>query len=107
MGEKHNYFNLRGGELTEADNGRFNVTKDEKDRHFFKVPSLRNVELTFPYFHDGSTANLADAIKMMAKVQRNKDLTKDEITQIEDFLKSLTGEYKGKLVTKLNDKDVQ
>ncbi|MEY3106199.1 MAG: hypothetical protein RIT35_362, partial [Pseudomonadota bacterium] len=45
--------------------------------------------------------------KMMAKVQRNKDLTKDEITQIEDFLKSLTGEYKGKLVTKLNDKDVQ
>jgi cytochrome c peroxidase len=71
------------------------------------VPSLRNVELTFPYFHDGSTANLADAIKMMAKVQRNKDLTKDEITQIEDFLKSLTGEYKGKLVTKLNDKDVQ
>ncbi len=107
MGVKHNYFNLRGGELTEADNGRFNVTKDEKDRHFFKVPSLRNVELTFPYFHDGSTANLADAIKMMGKVQRNKDLTKDEITKIEDFLKSLTGDYKGKLVTKLNDKDVQ
>ena len=99
MGVKQDYFKLRGGQLTEADNGRFNVTKQEKDRHFFKVPVLRNIELTYPYFHDGSVDNLADTVKIMGKVQVNKNFTDDEIGEIVAFLATLTGEYKGKSLT--------
>ena len=93
MGVKKDYFKLRGGQLTEVDNGRFNVTKLEKDRHFFKVPVLRNVELTSPYFHDGSVAKLDDAVRIMAKVQRNKEFTNDEVNKVVAFLKTLTGKY--------------
>jgi cytochrome c peroxidase len=93
--------------LAEADNGRFNVTKQEKDRYFFKVPTLRNVELTQPYFHDGSIDRLDDAVRIMAKVQQDRKLTTDEINQIVAFLKTLTGEYKGKLITQIKDEDVQ
>lgn len=106
MGVKHDYFMLRGGELTEVDNGRFNVTKQEKDRNFFKVPTLRNVEITQPYFHDGSVASLEEAVRVMAKVQQDKSLTPDEINKIAAFLKTLTGEYKGKLITQLKDEDL-
>jgi cytochrome c peroxidase len=106
MGVKQDYFKLRGGPLAEADNGRFNVTKQEKDRHFFKVPTLRNVELTQPYFHDGSIDRLDDAVRIMAKVQQDRKLTTDEINQIVAFLKTLTGEYKGKLITQIKDEDV-
>jgi len=93
MGVKKDYFKLRGGQLTEVDNGRFNVTKLEKDRHFFKVPVLRNVELTSPYFHDGSVAKLEDAVRIMAKVQRDKEFTNDEVNKVVAFLKTLTGKY--------------
>jgi cytochrome c peroxidase len=106
MGEQQDYFKLRGGPLTEADNGRFNVSKQEQDRHFFKVPVLRNVELTHPYFHDGSVATLAEAVKIMAQVQRGKNFTADEINQLVDFLKTLTGEYKGKLISQLTAEDI-
>jgi len=107
MGVKQDYFKLRGSQLTDADNGRFNVTKDEKDRHFFKVPVLRNVELTFPYFHDGSVGNLSDAVRIMGKVQKNKEFTEEEINNIVAYLKTLTGEYKGKPVTQLTNQDVR
>ena len=107
MGAKQDYFNLRGGPRTDADNGRFNVTKQERDRHFFKVPVLRNVELTFPYFHDGSVANLSDAVRIMGQVQKGKSFTTDEINQITAFLKTLTGEYKDKPLTQLTDEDVK
>ena len=107
MGVKQNYFMLRGGQLTEADQGRFNVTKDEKDRHFFKVPVLRNIEFTAPYFHDGSVSNLADAVKIMAKVQRNKNLTEVETNNLVEFLKTLTGEYNDKPITKLTKDDIK
>ena len=96
MGVKQDYFKLRGGQLTEADNGRFNVTKEEKDRHFFKVPVLRNVEITYPYFHDGSVNNLNDAVRIMGQVQRNKNFNDTEINNIVSFLKTLTGTYSGK-----------
>ena len=96
MGVKQDYFKLRGGQLTEADNGRFNVTKAEKDRHYFKVPVLRNVELTYPYFHDGSVNNLNDAVRIMGQVQRNKNFNEAEIKNIVAFLKTLTGTYQGK-----------
>lgn len=91
MGLVRNYFELRGTPLTEADNGRFNVTHDEADRHRFKVPSLRNVELTAPYFHDGSQAELAGAVRIMGQVQLNRDLTDAQVNDIVAFLRSLTG----------------
>ncbi len=103
MGVKTDYFKMRGGQLTEADNGRFNVSKQEKDRHFFKVPVLRNIEITFPYFHDGSVSNLADAVNIMGKDQQGKNFTSDETDKIVAFLKTLTGEYKGKLITQVNN----
>ena len=74
------------------DLGRYSVTKKEEDKYVFKVPPLRNVAKTAPYFHDGSVWSLKDAIKIMAKVQLGKDLSKEDIEDIYAFLKSLTGE---------------
>ncbi len=71
--------------------GLYNVTKEEMDKFFFKVPSLRNVELTYPYFHDAKAKTLKDAIKIIANVQLGIDLKYDEVVKIEEFLKSLTG----------------
>ncbi len=73
------------------DNGRMDVTKKETDKYVFKVPSLRNIEKTFPYFHDGSVKDLGEAIKIMAKTQSNKELSKEEVDEIIVFLKTLTG----------------
>ena len=85
-----NYFQDRGN-ITKADYGRFNVTHAEADRHVFRVPSLRNVELTAPYFHDGSAETLPKAVKVMARYQLGKTLSDDQISKIVAFLKSLTG----------------
>lgn len=74
------------------DNGRFDATKDPADKHFFKVPSLRNVEKTAPYFHDGSVKTLEEAVKLMATHQLGKDLSNADVASIVTFLKSLTGE---------------
>ncbi len=89
------YFAERGNP-TPVDLGRFNVTKDEQDRHVFKVPSLRNVALTPPYFHDGSAKRLEDAVAVMARYQLGRHLPSDEIALIVKFLRTLTGEYKGR-----------
>ena len=107
MGVKRDYFKQRGGELTEADNGRFNVTKDEKDRHVFKVTVLRNIEMTYPYFHDGSTHNLAEVVEIMGKDQVNKAFTHDETAQLVAFLLTLTGDYQGKSVAHLTTEDLR
>ena len=85
-----NYLTERG-KLTEADLGRFAVTGKEADRFVFRVPSLRNVELTAPYFHDGSAASLEDAVRVMARVQLGRPLADDEVGRIVAFLKTLTG----------------
>ncbi len=90
-----NYFADRGGEEP-ADQGRFNVTGREQDRHRFKVPSLRNVALTAPYFHDGSVRELRQAIRLMGRYQLGLELTDGEIALIEAFLGTLTGTYEGK-----------
>jgi cytochrome c peroxidase len=92
FGLLEDYFPIRGGELTDADLGRFNVTKNEADKHMFKVPLLRNVALTAPYFHDGSVDDLGKAVEIMARVQLRKTLTPDEVKAIVAFLESLTGE---------------
>jgi len=73
------------------DLGRYNVTKNESDKMVFKVPSLRNVAVTGPYFHDGSVDNLQTAIKMMGHYQLGKDLTDSEAKSIENWLESTTG----------------
>lgn len=75
-----------------TDPGRFKVTKSEADRMMFKVPSLRNVEKTGPYFHDGKTGSLPEAIARMAEFQLGKTLSESDVKSIEAFLKSLTGE---------------
>jgi cytochrome c peroxidase len=74
------------------DNGRFDITKNPDDKHVFRVPSLRNIEKTAPYFHDGSIASLDQAVTMMAKYQLGKDLSSADVASIVTFLKSLTGE---------------
>ncbi len=71
--------------------GLYNVTKNELDKFFFKVPGLRNVELTYPYFHDGDVQTLKEAIKIIAQIQLGVNLKEDETELIEEFLKSLTG----------------
>lgn len=77
--------------LVAADFGRFNVTGQEVDRHVFKVPSLRNVAETAPYFHDGSAATLDDAVTIMGRYQLGRELSRDEVESLVAFLKTLTG----------------
>ena len=74
-----------------VDKGRFDVTKNPADTYVFKVPSLRNVARTPPYFHDGSVARLPDAVRVMAKVQLRKTLSDRDVKEIVAFLDSLTG----------------
>jgi len=71
--------------------GRFGVTHNEADRMTFKVPTLRNVELTYPYFHDGEAETLAEAVTVMAKIQLGEELTPELTGKVVAFLKTLTG----------------
>ena len=75
-----------------ADPGRFKVTKDDGDKMIFKVPSLRNIAKTGPYFHNGKVAKLEDAISQMAEYQLGKQLTAEQIASIATYLQSLTGD---------------
>jgi cytochrome c peroxidase len=94
FGVMGNYF-ADWGNITQADLGRFNVTKEPTDRYVFRVPSLRNVELTPPYFHDGSAETIEKAIAIMTKYQLGRPLSKEKIDLIAQFLRTLTGEYRG------------
>ncbi|HRE65055.1 MAG TPA: cytochrome-c peroxidase [Ferruginibacter sp.] len=91
FGVMGDYFKDRGN-ITTADLGHFNVSKDERDRHKFKVPSLRNVALTAPYFHDGSAKTLRDAVRIMAKYQLGRNMPEKDEELIIQFLQSLSGE---------------
>jgi len=75
-----------------ADQGRFEVTKQDADKMVFKVPSLRNIEKTAPYYHDGSVKTLDDAVAKMAQYQLGKPLGKEDVDSVVTFLKTLTGE---------------
>ncbi len=99
MGARRDYFKDRGN-LSEADNGRFNVTKNPVDKYRFKVPLLRNIELTYPYFHDASAKTLDEAVKVMAEYQTEKPMSEEERAKIVAFLKTLTGELNGKSLAK-------
>lgn len=74
------------------DKGRFEVTKKEGDMYMFKVPSLRNVAKTSPYFHDGSVSDLKESVRIMAKIQLDKELDDAQLDKIVAFLNTLTGE---------------
>lgn len=76
----------------EVDKGRFDATHKPDDMYVFKVPSLRNVAMTPPYFHDGSVRSLPETVRIMAKVQLGKTLSDQDANEIVTFLKSLTGE---------------
>ncbi len=91
FGVMGDYFAARG-HAGEADLGRYLVTHDERDRHVFKVPGLRNVELTAPYFHDGSAATLEAAVAIMFRYQLGRIATPGDTQAIVAFLKTLTGE---------------
>jgi cytochrome c peroxidase len=81
-----------GRSVSEADLGRFAVTGREEDRHVFKVPSLRNVSRTAPYFHDASAATLDQAVLIMARYQLGRELSGDDVEAIVAFLGTLDGE---------------
>ncbi len=78
--------------LPPGDKGRYQITKTATDKYVFKVPSLRNVELTYPYFHSGVIWSLRDAVEIMASTQLGIKLSQDEVNKITAFLKTLTGE---------------
>lgn len=94
FGVMRDYFAERG-DLTDADLGLYNETQLERDRHVFRVPSLRNVALTAPYFHDGSAPTLHHAVQTMARYQLGRELTNAQAADIVAFLETLTGTYQG------------
>ena len=105
MGLRRHYFAERGLELTHEDNGRFKETQLERDRHRFKVPGLRNVEHTWPYYHDGTRETLEEAVRDMGLYQSGVELSAQETDKITAFLKTLTGEYNGVQITTTNSRD--
>ena len=82
----------------QADQGRFEITKLEVDRMMFKVPPLRNVAMTAPYFHDGSVATLEEAVALMAHHQLGEELAPADVTAIVAWLRTLTGELPARYV---------
>lgn len=94
MGLMGDYFADRGSP-TSADLGRFNLNHSEHSKHEFRVPSLRNVARTSPYFHDGNARTLQQAVIIMARYQLGRPIPMDDVNAIVSFLETLTGEYKG------------
>ena len=96
FGITQDYWTVTGSTPKDAfggyDKGRFHDTKNEADAFMFKVPQLRNVAVTPPYFHDGSVATLPQAVRVMAQLQLGKQLPDEDVAQIVSFLESLTGE---------------
>jgi cytochrome c peroxidase len=78
-------------QLQSDSKGRFEVTQNDLDKYYFKVPTLRNIELTAPYLHDGRIDELEGVVKFMAHYQLGKSLSEEDVQKIVAFLKSLTG----------------
>jgi cytochrome c peroxidase len=92
-GVVHPYPNIK-------DLGRYEVTKDEADKYKFKIPMLRNIAITGPYYHDGKVATLSEAVESMAWIQSGKKLSKEEVQDIVAFLKTLTDKERAKSAQK-------
>ena len=91
---KKDYFADRKRKALESDKGRFSVTKDKADMHRFKVPNLRNIEMTAPYMHDGTVNSLDEAVSIMGVYCSGIDIPAGERKPIVDFLRTLTGQHK-------------
>ncbi|MFO0715224.1 MAG: cytochrome c peroxidase [Sandaracinus sp.] len=91
FGVMDDYFARTDRTAIPADAGRYALTHDDRDLHVFRVPSLRNVALTAPYFHDGSEDTLEGAVGVMARYQLGRELGEDETRRLVAFLESLTG----------------
>jgi len=108
----HNGVNIGGNliqkiglmkELKTKDLGRYNITKNENDKYYFKVPSLRNIALTAPYFHNGEVETLKEAVELMVKYQVGFLLSDEAMDNLLKYLKTLTGELP-KLIEDKNEK---
>jgi cytochrome c peroxidase len=97
MDLKKDYFADRGNPLG-SDVGRKDFTKKEEDLHKFKVPNLRNIELTWPYLHDGTATSLNDAVHTMGVYLSGMDIPQSDKEKIVAFLRTLTGEFQGKAI---------
>lgn len=97
LGIAEEFFSLRGN-VRPGDLGRYNQTQREEDRHFFKVPTLRNVAATGPYLHDGSVGSLEEVVATMARFQLGVRLDPVDLSRLVAFLRTLNGEYLGKTV---------
>lgn len=89
LGAKHDFFD-QNEKPSDNDEGRFEVTHSLTDKYRFKVPTLRNVELTYPYFHDGSIQSLEEAVKKMSDTQIDTPLNASEVKKVAAFLRTLT-----------------
>ncbi len=94
FGVLNSYFKQRGN-ISERDQGRYNVTGNEADRHAFKVPSLRMAAHTAPYLHDGAAKTLRDAVDIMFKFQLGREAPDKDKDDIVEFIKSLAGDMQG------------
>lgn len=83
---------IKYSDPSKIDKGRYQITKNDGDMYVFKVPSLRNITRTYPYFHDGSVWDLKEAVSIMAEIQLGKKLEPVQIDKILSFLKALEGE---------------
>jgi cytochrome c peroxidase len=97
FGVMEDYWNVTRSDP--VDKGRAEVTHDDADLYVFKVPSLRNVAMTPPYFHDGSVATLAEAVETMGRLQLGAKLEDKDVAAIVSFLASLTGPLPQDLAT--------
>ena len=84
------YWEMTGSDP--IDEGIFAETGNVSEKYMFKVPSLRNIEKTGPYFHDGSVASLAEATKIIAKLNLNVDLSDEQVTNLVTFMNALTAD---------------
>ncbi|WP_338331667.1 cytochrome-c peroxidase [Acetobacter sp. LMG 32666] len=100
MGLESDYFKDRGGKLTDADEGIYAISHNKTDENRFVVPTLRNIALSAPYFHDGSVKTLDEAVRKMAHYQTPDTNPSDQdVADIVAFLQSLTGKYDGHVLT--------
>lgn len=98
MDLKQDYFAERGNPLG-SDNGLEGFTKNPHDLHKFKVPNLRNIELTAPYLHDGTVESLDEAVRIMGIYLSGMEVPPSDRDQIVAFMRTLTGEFNGKPLT--------
>jgi len=90
-------------DLITDDLGRYNYTGEESHKIMWRVPSLRNIAITGPYFHNGKVKTLEEAVRVMAATELNRDLDKQQVADIVAFLKSLTGQFPAQTLPRLPD----